>query len=172
MTLQLLKGFQLGAQLERWTREHNFDIGTFGKKTSKSKSKSIQRGNAYHNRIYNKLRHWQIDACREQELVIEPWLRGEVTRRMLQPDFVLLDRFTRTAIVGEVKLNWKDGRDEKLIGSYLHAVKSAFGLEMVWPALVTSNVAHLNRSCRLGLNALLTVDDWEPGSPTPVLLVP
>lgn len=130
------------------------------------------RGLAYHRKMYKVLQAWQQLTAPEQSLHIEPWLRCKETKKLRQPDAVLVDEMTNTAIAIEIKMNWKDGRDEKLIEEYLPAVKSAFGVEMVWPALITSNVAGLKHEARLGLGALLNCVDWFPGAPTPVLLVP
>lgn len=156
-----------------WIRELNFDIGTFGK-TTKSKNPSIVRGVRYHNNIYKLLQMWQKISAPTHVLHIEPWLRNLRTRRMLQPDAVVVDPDTNTGIAIEIKLNWKDGRDLKLEHRYIRAVQVAFGLECVWPALITKNVQYLpaNRKPRLGLGALLTVDDWQPGQDCPVILVP
>jgi hypothetical protein len=83
-----------------------------------------------------------------------------------------VDPMTDTGVVGEVKLNWKDGRDEKLLGLYLEAVTHAFGLRAVWPVLVTSNIRGYAHPVKLGLGDLLSVDYWTVGQPTPLLLVP
>lgn len=143
-----------------------------GSVTKKCKNLSVVRGLAYHRRVYRTLKQWQKTEAQDQKLVIEPWLRHSVTRQLLQPDSVIVDLASNTGLVVEVKLNWKDGRDVKLLGSYLPAVKEAFDLDDVYPALITSNVAGLKYEPRLGLKQLLACDDWEPGAPTPVVLFP
>lgn len=153
-----------------WYPESSLSLGS--RSNNASKNKSIVRGLAYHRRVYRTLEAWLSVSAQDQELKIEPWLRNAKTRKVLQPDAVLVDELTNTAIVIEVKLNWKDGRDTKLITEYLPAVKSAFDLELVWPALITSNIRGLPYRPRLGLNQLLTCADWRPGLPTPVLLLP
>lgn len=163
---------QLSARMEAWAREPSFNaLGVFGSAT-KTKNKSLINGRRYHQRIYRRLEHWQPRRASDLQLYIEPWLRGQTTKRMLQPDAVLIDPLVNGAIVIEAKMNWKDGRDEKLVNEYLYAVQSAWGLDVTWPALITGNIAHLGREPRLGLDALLDVYEWSPGDPTPVLLVP
>lgn len=135
----------------------------------KIKNKSIVRGLQYHNRVYRELKKWKPD---ELMLHVEPWLKHSVTKKMLQPDGVLVDLLTNTGYVIEVKMNWKDGRDDKLRTKYLQAVREAFGLTLVWPVLITSNVRGLKHQPRLGLRALEGCCDWTPGQPTPVLLLP
>lgn len=153
-----------------WYVETNIDVGS--RSNYACKNKSIVRGLAYHRRLYRELEKWQPDAAPDQRLLIEPWLRNAGTRRLLQPDAVLLHPSTATGIVIEVKMNWKDGRDVKLVQDYLPAVEAAYELELCWPALITSNVAGLSWAPRLGLGQLLTCVDWAPGQPTPVVLVP
>jgi len=91
---------------------------------------------------------------------------------MCQPDSVLIDRITGGGIVVEAKLNWKDGRDEKLINLYLDAAKSAFGLEQTWPVLITKNIRGYEGQPLLGLKQLEGAFQWRPGKITPVLLLP
>lgn len=153
-----------------WARDFTLEVGS--RSNTASKNKSIVRGLAYHRKIYKLLAQWQRISAPEQTIHIEPWLRNLKTRKCCQPDFVLEDKTTQTAIVGEVKLNWKDGRDEKLINLYLDAARVAFGLIGVWPVLITSNIRGLHYSPRLGLGSMLNCDDWEPGAPTPIILVP
>lgn len=153
-----------------WFRDHSLSTGS--RSNYASKNKSIVRGLAYHRRVYRSLEAWQQLHARDQLLHVEPWLRNAASGQCLQPDAVLVDPATATGLVIEVKLNWKDGRDEKLLQDYLPSAQQAFELEMVWPALITSNVAGLGWQPRLGLAALLGCADWRPGEPTPVLLLP
>jgi hypothetical protein len=90
---------------------------------------------------------------------------------MCQPDGVLLDKFTGGAVVVEAKLNWKDGRDEKLIDLYLDAARSAFGVAMTWPLLVTKNVRGYKYPPLCGLSQIERAFSWKPGDPTPVMLL-
>jgi hypothetical protein len=153
-----------------WARDTTLSVGS--QSNTASKNKSIVRGLAYHRKIYRLLGSWQKISAPEQELYIEPWLRHVVTRKCCQPDAVLIEPQTETGIVIEAKLNWKDGRDDKLLNLYLEAVSSAFDLRACWPALVTSNVRGLDRKPLLGLGGLQLVDSWNVGDPTPILLVP
>jgi hypothetical protein len=153
-----------------WARDLTLDVGS--RSNTASKNLSIVRGLAYHRKVYRLLENWQKISAPEQELYVEPWLRHQGTRKCCQPDFVVIDPSTQTGIVGEVKLNWKDGKDEKLINLYLDAAQLAFDLRAVWPALITSNIRGLAHTPRLGLGSLLSCDDWSRGDPTPVILVP
>lgn len=158
-----------------WARDLTLEVGS--RSNTASKNKSIVRGLAYHRKVYRLLESWQRVSAPEQQLFIEPWLRlvkadRKGKRRCCQPDAVVIDPISQTGIVIEVKLNWKDGRDEKLLGTYLDAVQAAFDLKATWPALITSNIRGLLHQPRLGLGSLLTCDNWNPGDPTPVILVP
>lgn len=153
-----------------WQRDLTRDTGS--RSNFNCRNKSIRRGLAYHRKLYKLLEAWQKVSAPEQQLEVEPWLRNHRTDKWLQPDAVLVEPSSNTGIVIEVKLNWKDGRDEKLIQSYIPAVRQAFGLELVWPALITSNVRGLQHKPLLGLGQLNQAVGWEFGHPTPVILVP
>lgn len=153
-----------------WHREPENQIGTRAHSRVKTKNKSIIRGIAYHNRVYRALR--EIFKLPDHSLHIEPWLRNQRTRALCQPDALLVDPMTHTGIVIEVKMNWKDGRDIKLIDLYLHAAQSAFGLVEVWPALITSNIQGYLGQPRLGLSTIPSCEDWQPGDITPLVLHP
>lgn len=153
-----------------WCVEHGRDTGS--RSNYSCKNKSIMRGLAYHRKLYKLLEAWQRISADDQVLHIEPWLKEQRTGQWLQPDAVVVDPLTNTGIVIEVKLNWKDGRDEKLIREYIPATLSAFGLIAVWPVLITSNVRGLKHEPQLGLGSLLDCISWQPQHPTPVLLVP
>lgn len=157
---------------ERWERAPEFSIGSRDNKACKDKS--IVRGLAYHQSVYKRLHAWTAAnpelGLRFQE---EPWLRRVVpSRQMCQPDGLLYDEFTEGGVVVEAKLNWKDGRDEKLIDLYLRATKSAYGLSVVWPLLITRNVRGYKGKPLIGLNQFEKVFDWRPGDLTPVMLLP
>lgn len=158
--------------IETWERAPEFAIGSAV--NNSCGNKSIIRGLAYHRRVYGKLEaHCRANAELGFEFHEEPWLRRvKPAKKMCQPDGVLLDQFTSGALVVEVKLNWKDGRDEKLIDLYLGAVKSAFGVVMTWPLLITKNVRGYKGQPLLGLSQLERAFSWKPGDLTPVLLLP
>jgi hypothetical protein len=160
-----------------WQHVPGFNIGTAA--NTASKNKSIVRGLAYHNRVYRTLRSYvKANPALGFELYVEPWFRelhprpGKTRCAMCQPDAVLVDKFTGGGLVVEAKLNWKDGRDEKLINLYLNAAKSAFGLEETWPVLITKNVRGYTGRALLGLRQLERAFIWKPGELTPVLLLP
>lgn len=156
----------------RWHVVRDYHIGTAI--NTASKNKSIVRGLQYHRRVYGVLRSWQKISAPEMKLEVEPWFRkiDNGKSQMCQPDAVLIDPISNTGLVIEVKLNWKDGRDEKLIGLYLDAATEAFGLDATWPALITSNVRGYRGEPRLGLGHLLSCYDWQPGQITPLVLLP
>jgi len=160
-----------------WRFVPGFNIGTAA--NTASSNKSIVRGLAYHNKVYKALRaHNKAHPELGFELYVEPWFRelhprpGRKRCAMCQPDAVLVDKFTGGGLVVEAKLNWKDGRDEKLINLYLDAAKSAFGLEETWPVLITKNVRGYNGRALLGLRQLDRAFAWRPGELTPVMLLP
>lgn len=158
---------------EAWERVPEYNIGSAANYATRNKS--IVRGLAYHRKVYKTLREWcESNPEAGLDFIEEPWLRKICSGRrpMCQPDGVLLDSFTNSALVVEAKLNWKDGRDEKLIKLYLHAVKSAFGLETTWPVLITKNVRGYKGEPLLGLRQLEHCFSWTPGCLTPVLLLP
>ena len=153
-----------------WERDTTLSVGSHN--NTASQNKSIVRGLAYHRKVYRLLENWQAISAPEQDLYIEPWLRHWKTKKCCQPDAVLIEPQTETGIVIEVKLNWKDGRDEKLLDLYLEAVRKAFGLRATWPALITSNVRGLKYQPLLGLGGLQLLDSWNVGDRTPIILVP
>lgn len=152
-----------------WYVDHSCNIGSTT--NAACKNSSIRRGLAYHRKVYRQLETW-VGQHPDQQLHIEPWLRHSVTRQLRQPDAVLVDTASETAVVIEVKMNWKDGRDEKLLKEYLAAAQEAFNLQATWPCVITSNLRGLKYAPLLGLTKLLLVDDWTPEQPTPVLLLP
>jgi hypothetical protein len=168
--LCLRQGAMMTAPL-KWQLAPEFAIGSKANKACKDKS--IVRGLAYHQKVYTKLRGW-LKLHPELNLVFheEPWLRCLTHRQMCQPDGVLLDPFTNGAIVVEAKLNWKDGRDQVLLNTYLQAVRSAYVLTATWPLLITSNVRGYKGQPLLGLKQLEEAFAWKPGNLTPVLLLP
>lgn len=157
---------------EYWERAPEFAIGSAV--NNACKDKSIVRGLAYHRRVYRNLEAWcESHSELGFEFIEEPWLRkvSKGRRQMCQPDGVLLDYFTGGAIVVEAKLNWKDGRDEKLLNTYLDATRSAFAVSATWPLLVTKNVRGYKGTPLLGLKQIERVFEWRPGQLTPVMLL-
>lgn len=142
---------------------------------SKSKNAAANKGIAYHKRVYGILRQQHIAAERSDLLLIEPWFQNQTTWKYRQPDAVIWDRDTNTAIVVEVKWNWKGGRDDKLLNIYLPLVQDAFRLECCWPLMITSNVRGLQHEAlpwTPDFAALDTCLSWMPGDNTPVALLP
>lgn len=158
--------------LNSWRYRPGFKLGA--SVDSKSKNSAAARGIAYHRRVYKLLADFAQAPDEEAELLIEPWfqeINHSTNPPMRSPDAVL--RYSDgTALIIEVKLNWKDGRDEKLLQEYLPIVKSAFALEMCWPLMVTSCLRGYAHPPLLGLKQLHEAFAWEPGHPTPLLLLP
>lgn len=136
---------------------------------AKGSNKAADRGLAYHRRVFRELGSRTPSGF---ELVVEPWLQEHNTGRFCQPDSLLIDREAGLGIVVEVKLNWKDGRADKLLNLYLPATRAAFGLELVWPLLITQNLRGYAHPPLLGLGACVDAMAWSPEQPCPVLLLP
>lgn len=156
--------------LHRWQYRPDWRMGA--DTGAKSTNSAATRGIEYHRRVYRLL---QSRLQREADLLVEPWFQrvdDQPTRTFRQPDAVIRDYVPDCAIVVEVKLNWADGRDEKLLNEYLPIVKNAFGLDVVWPLMITRNLRGYKHPPLLGLSALDDCLAWSPGSPTPLLLLP
>jgi hypothetical protein len=119
---------------------------------SKAKG-SKKRGLDYHRRVYGYLR----DHCRRPGSGLAAWT-------LLVPE-------ENIGIVVEVKLNWKDGRDTKLLDEYLPIVKQAEGLEVVWPLLITQCLRGYPHPPILGLEKIEACQSWLVGDPTPLMLL-
>lgn len=91
---------------------------------------------------------------------------------MRSPDSVILLPEANVGIVCEVKLNWKDGRDTKLLKEYLPIVANAHKLDMCWPLMITHCLWGYKHPPLLGLRKWEECMAWQPGDPTPVMLVP
>lgn len=155
--------------LARWKLEENMRMGA---STSALKAKgSKQRGIAYHRQIYGKLQALLKDEL-GVKLLVEPWYRCLSQPSMRSPDSVILLPEAEAAVVVEVKLNWKDGRDVKLIDEYLPIVRAAHQLEVVWPLLITKCLRGYQHPPLLGLKRWEDAMAWQPGEPTPLMLVP
>lgn len=129
------------------------------------------RGQQYHRRIYRELNALLANEPGVQ-LLVEPWFRNLKVAMFRQPDAVIHLPEANCAVVVEVKLNWKDGRDVKLIDEYLSIVKAAFGLDCTWPLLITQCLRGYQHPPLLGLKKWEDAMIWMPGDPTPVMLVP
>jgi hypothetical protein len=153
-------------------------LGTTSSRRRSSGSK--KRGLDYHRRVYRALHeHFGPDAlsgsCETAigwQLIVEPWYRNVDTRRWRQPDAILLYPAERIGVVIEVKLNWKDGRDVKLIDEYLPIVKQAEGLEVVWPVLITQCLRGWQGTPIKSLKEISRCQSWLPGDTTPLMLLP
>lgn len=157
--------------LRRWKHEPLMRMGA----STGAKSTGVkERGNAYHRKIYRLLELNAAFTLKGWKVYVEPWFReldnGGI-RMLRSPDAVLVHEETSCAIVVEVKLNWKDGRDEKLLNEYLPIVKAAFSLDETWPLLITQNIRGYEHPPLLGLERVLDAMCWQPGKPTPVMLV-
>lgn len=155
----------------RWIRKpiSYMRIGSsFGCKSTGSKKRGIE----YHQRTFRALRSHCNLALPDWTLLVEPWYKNLDNGRHRQPDSVLLFPEEKVGIVVEVKLNWKDGRDIKLLDEYLPIVKQAEGLEVVWPLLITQCLRGYAHPPLLGLSAIEGCQSWFPGDPTPLMLLP
>jgi hypothetical protein len=144
---------------------------------SKSRSGSATRGIAYHRKVYRQLEALAADG--DGRLLVEPWFQRIddcASRTMCQPDAVIHYEDERSALVVEVKMNWKAERDEKLLSLYLPVVRSALDLEVVWPVVIVGCLrggrGPKGPKPLLGLAQLDQCLAWQPGSPTPLLLLP
>jgi len=107
------------------------------------------------------------------ELLVEPWYKRihPTPQRFRQPDAVLIYPDERIAIVIEVKLNWRDGRDVKLIDEYLPIVQQAEGLDLVWPLLITQCLRGWQGDPIKSLEEITRCQSWQPGQITPLMLL-
>jgi hypothetical protein len=153
--------------LETWRPSTRLKIGCSF--SSKGSNKAATRGIAYHNKIFTMLERYPIPGM---TLMVEPWFKAEGQNRFCQPDAVFVDKEAGSGLVIEVKLNWKDGRADKLHSLYLPVVKQALGLNMVWPLVITQNLRGSPHPPLLGLHDLVEAMAWTPADPTPLMLVP
>lgn len=153
--------------LHRWRWEQEMRMGA---STSAKATGSKERGNAYHRRVYKALGGMNLPG----KLLVEPWYRNmslyPEKRVFRSPDAVILNEDQGFAIVVEVKLNWADGRDVKLIDEYLPIVQCAHKVELCWPVLITQCLRGYRHPPLLGLPKLEKCMEWFPGDPTPLLL--
>lgn len=157
--------------IDDWKYEPNCGMGA--KSATKSQNKAAAAGIRYHMKFYSMLKAEHKPKFPNDRLIIEPWFRNRSDRSMRSPDTVIINTEDNTGIVIEVKMNWKNGRDTKLIQEYLPIVKSAFDLDCVWPLLVTSNIRGYNHPPLIWNAAMSPLFDclsWVPNDPTPVAL--
>lgn len=138
--------------------------------TSKASSHAIQAGIRYHRRIYETLKLHCLFQLPSWRLLIEPWFRT-AAYKLRSPDAVLVDDVAGYAIVIEVKKNWRDGRDVKLLDEYLPIVRSALAVD-TYPLMLVGNVRGLKHEPLTSFSQLLSPLNWTPGQPTPTLLKP
>lgn len=155
--------------LEPWVHLEHYRFGA--SMGAKGSDKQQEAGNAYHRKVYNLLQLHASVSLPGWRLLVEPWFKGKTSQKLRSPDSVLIDDVTGTGVVAEVKLNWKDGRDDKLLDEYLGIVKSAFGLEKVKPLLITKNLRGYQHPPLLGLSQFHDCLEWHPGKPTPLMLL-
>ena len=151
---------------EKWFHSEK---ARFGASTnSGATNNAIAAGIRYHKRFYKTLGVYASLSLPDWKLYIEPWFRT-AAYKMRSPDAVL--RNGQAAIVIEVKKNWRDGRDVKLLEEYLPIVKSAFDVE-TYPLMVVGNVRGLAHDPLLSMGDIESALAWQLGQPTPTLLKP
>jgi hypothetical protein len=154
--------------LEQWKLEPGIRVGAaYGAKSTGSK----QRGIMYHRTVYKRFEKL-LSAEQGVRFLKEPWYRCLTRACARSPDSVILLPELNIGVVVEVKLNWKDGRDRKLLDEYLPIVKAAHDLEVVFPLLVTQCLRGYQHPPLIGLRRWEEAMAWQPGSPTPLLLEP
>lgn len=153
--------------LDRWRYTQKLKIGC--DQGAKGSNSAATRGIAYHRKVFKAL---EANPIPGMELMVEPWFQKVDKNRFCQPDSLFIDHAARTALVIEVKMNWKDGRDEKLHELYLPVVRNAFDLDIVWPLLITQNIRGYEHPPLLGLDEMVEAMAWTPNQPTPLLLYP
>lgn len=152
--------------IEQWKLEPGMRVGAaYGAKATGCKARGIR----YHRTVYDRLRKSLKDES-GLKLLVEPWYRCLTRPRMRSPDSVILLEHIDAAIVVEVKLNWKDGRDTKLLDEYLPIVKAAHKLDVVWPLLITQCLRGYPHPPIIGLKRWEDAMVWQPGDPTPLML--
>ena len=158
--------------LGTWVRK-NPDYMKLGAASGCRATGSKKRGLDYHRYSYRLLRaYFNHPELADWTLLIEPWYKRLGSRpRYRQPDAVLIHQPTKTGIVIEVKLNWKDGRDVKLIDEYLHIVRAAEKLDVVSPLLVTQCLRGWQGAPLKSLEEFSRCQSWQPGQTTPLMLL-
>ena len=156
---------------EEWFKTEQVKFGASA--NAKSLNAAAEKGNAYHRKVYKLLAMQMKISSQLQgwELIVEPWFRGRDSRRLCSPDTVLLNREAGIALVVEVKLNWADGKDDKLLEKYLPVVECAFKVK-AYPCMVVQNLRGYKGPEPLkGLMSIWEALKWNAAKPTPVAMV-
>lgn len=154
--------------LEDWQHQKDY---RFGASTgAKGADGNQDRGNVYHRRIYRLLQMHAAVSLPGSRLLVEPWFKACKTQRLCSPDTVLIDDARQQALVIEVKLNWQDGRDEKLLNLYLPVVSNVFGMPAK-PLLITQNLRGYEHPPLLGIGDMEKAWKWRPCDHTPLMLL-
>jgi hypothetical protein len=147
---------------------HKPDINFGASAGAKGSSGARHAGILYHRKFYNVLKlHTSVNLA-GMRLLVEPWFQAKSgTRR--SPDAVLIDDVCNRALVIEVKLNWKNEREEKLMNEYLPIVEAALGVKTV-PLLVAGSIINYKGKPLLGLSQLNRAWAWMPDQPPSIML--
>jgi hypothetical protein len=158
---------------EKWIHQPDVNFGASAK--ASSGSAQLSRGIAYHRKVYKTLKLQREVSMLGGELLIEPWFRSvpnaAVNYERRSPDAVWLFKDEGFAIVIEVKMNWADGRDIKLLDEYLPIVRSAFELEKTYPLMIVGNVRGYAGSPYLSMPAITELQKYSSADITPILLM-
>jgi len=136
---------------------------------SKATNSAIEAGIRYHRKMYKTLGLHCKMALPDWLLMIEPWFKSE-SQKLRSPDAVLVHKARSIGVVIEVKKNWGDGKDTKLLQEYLPLCASALGVK-TFPLMLVGNVRGLPHEAFTSMAKL--IDEplaWTPGKPTPTLL--
>lgn len=156
---------------ERWVlTETRMGASTNSTKASEGSSAAIIAGIRYHKRVYAGLGLHVSVSMPGWKLLVEPWYKAVVSQKLRSPDAVLLNAERGLGIVIEVKKNWSDGRDKKLLDEYLGIVRSAHDVQTV-PLMIFSNCRGFRHEPHVDImEALAAAEAWKRGGPTPALL--
>lgn len=155
--------------MEPWKLKLDYlKIGaTFGAKATGSKGRGID----YEQKVVSRLNPFVRDHMEGWRVLVGPWYQNTVTKRWRQPDIVLIHDEDKIGIVCEVKLNWAEGKDLKMLDVYLPIVKQVHELDCVWPLLITRCTRGYPHPIILKLEDLDRCMAWQQGDPTPMLLM-
>lgn len=173
MTPSLIQTWPTNMQLlDKWMRTEQIAFGAA--KGAKGGNSAQARGIAYHNRVYKLLRlNFVLLGKSDWKLLVEPWYKS-TKMKMRSPDSVALrydeEGNVTDALVIEVKMNWKDGRDEKLLMEYVPIVSQVYGVKAK-PLLIVGNLRGCSVKPLHGLADMWKALSWRSGDPTPVSLV-
>lgn len=155
--------------IDPWVLKNDvLKIGSnFGPKSKGCKKDGID----YEQKVSARFSKFVREEMPDWKIMLGPWYQNKKTRRWRQPDIVMIHPEDNVGIVIEVKLNWKEGRDEKLRDIYLPIVKSTHGLDCVWPLLVTRCIRGFQHPIITRLQDLDRCQSWLPGDPTPMMML-